>query len=376
MDNRNTREDINFSSNSDPINDVDTGRYLSDYEKNLKQSEKSVNDWERSKRVEEERNARYERVRKQCDDIISSITESDDLKKNLEKKVFSPPASLFIMSIVDECVGRIRGLLNNEWKDDFLRYFEKNYWKKEVDSNLKIQRGGAKPLTEGIMEDTVLLAFYYFLLEITIESFRESGETLIKKRELSISPTLEWITMTAIIQTLFEKYENILSPLIKRDSCYFLGKQADRDLIEKNAHEWLGINMIRPWKIDPKFRCFDTEKLYTLFERVQKIEPKKGRPSEGIELRKSLVGEVMLKAQRLFNQNMHLIYKKAGFKERKREGLFGACVYITAIREWGAIYPVKPLKYWAEFFNVSEDTFRRRLNDLKEFYPTLKGKIE
>lgn len=369
MDNRNTREDINFSSNSDPINDVDTGRYLSDYEKNLKQSEKSVNDWERSKRVEEERNARYERVRKQCDDIISSITESDDLKKNLEKKVFSPPASLFIMSTVDECVGRIRGLLINEWKDDFLRYFEKNYWKKEVDSNLKIQRGGAKPLTEGIMEDTVLLAFYYFLLEITIESFRESGETLIKKRELSISSTLEWITMTAIIQTLFEKYENILSPLIKRDSCYFLGKQAERDLIERSAHEWLGINMVSPWKIDPKFRCFDTEKLYTLFERVRKIEPKKGRPSEGIELRKSLVGEGMLKAQRLFNQNMHLIYKKAGFKERKREGLFGACVYITAIREWGAIYPVKPLKYWAEFFNVSEDTFRRRLNDLKEFYP-------
>lgn len=149
MDNRNTREDINLSSNSDPINDVDTGWYLSNYEKKLKQIEKRVNDWERPNRVEKERNERYERVLKQYDRIISSITESDILKKNLKKSVFSPPASLFLTSDVDECVERIRGLLNNEWRDDFLRYFEKNYWKKEVDSNLKIQRGGAKQLTEG-----------------------------------------------------------------------------------------------------------------------------------------------------------------------------------------------------------------------------------
>ncbi len=455
--NRNTREDINFSSNSDPINDkaadkeeikkcpecgskslvrdyskaeifcADCGLVIAENivdlrpkwrafdsdqmskrarvgapmtyrihdEKNLKQIEKSVNDWVRSNRVEKERNERYERVLKQYGDIISSITESDDLKKNLKKRVFSPPASLFLTSDVDECVEQIRGLLNNEWKDDFLRYFEKNYWKKEVDSNLKIQRGGAKPLTEGIMEDTVLLAFYYFLLEITIKSIREFGE--IKKRETSL--LLEWITMTAIIQTLFEKYKNILFPLIKRDSCYFLGKQAERDLIERNAHEWLGINMIRPWKIDPKFRCFDTEKLYALFEKIKEdeTEPKRGRPSEGIIERQELAGMVIVSAQGLFDRVCYSIYKKAGSKIQKKAGLYGACFYVAAINKLihdfriidpkvnmrflqiylqTCCFPVKSLKHWADFFNVSECTFRNRLNELKEFDSDLGDKIK
>jgi hypothetical protein len=572
MDNRNTREDINFSSNSDPNNDVDTGWYLSGYkkgkdkaagkeeikecpecgskslirdyskaeifcevcglvisenivdpgsewrafdseqisrrarvgasmtyrihdEKKLKQREKRVNDRERSKLVEKERNARYERVLKQYDSIISSITESDDLKKNLRKRVFSPPASLFLTSDVDECVERIRGLLNNEWKDDFLRYFEKNYWKKEADSNLKIQRGGAKSLTQGegflfswskvpgsdskrlrkflmddfdvswvenadinktddgktifvsagknsveitlnvnvnakkdkitfkiedrrtddftvrrkdgerniykrgIMQDTTLLAFYYFLVEITIGSFREFVEKLIKKRDSNISLVLEWVTMTAIIETLFKKYKNILVPLIKRDSCYFLGKQAESDLRERNAHEWFDIKMISPWKIDPKFRCFNVEKLYTLFEKIKEdeTEPKRGRPSEGIIERQKLVGMVMVSAHWLFNRICHSIYKKTGFKPQKKEGLYGACFYVAAINKLihdignidpkvnmrflriylqTCVFPVKSLKHWADFFNVSERTFRNRLNELKEFDSDLGDKIK
>jgi AraC-like DNA-binding protein len=376
-------------------------------------------------RIEEERKERYERVLKQYDRIIFSITESDILKKYVKKILSAPPALPLTTTTIDECVEQIHKALNNEWRDEFiLRYFEKKYWKEEIDSNLRIQRGGANAVTGGIMEDAVLQAFYYFL----VGSINEASHGLLQ--EISVNsvsaPSLafEWGIRSAILQTLSKIYENALSPIIKRDSCYYAGKAAKQTLIESNLHETLDINIIPLWKIDPKYRGWNGDRLYTLFEKIKEIniEHNAGRPSEGVMERREFAVRVLLSTEELFKRVCQLIYENAEGKPRKKEGLYGACFYVATLdrvieaanlqSQKGTmrflltpfamgnipsgrkdechevatrfvqtylqmtIFPVKSLKHWADYFGVSERTLKQRLIDLNKYIPSLEDRIK
>lgn len=376
-------------------------------------------------RIKEERNERYERVLKQYDRIISSITESDILKKYVKDVLSAPLASLLPTTTIDECVEQIHKALNNEWKDEFiLRYFEKKYWKEEIGSNLKIQRGGANALTGGIMEDTVTQAFYYFLVGSIDDATRGLLKEISGNSVSAPSLAYEGGIRNAILQTLYKIYENDLSSIIKRDSCYYAGKVAKQTLIESNLHETLGINIIPLWKIDPKYRGWNVDKLYTLFEKIKEIdvEHNTGRPSEGVIERREFAVRVLLSTEKLFKRVCHSIYENTKGKPQKKEGLYGACFYVAALdrviedanikSQKGAmrflltpfamdsipagrkdechevamrfvqtylrmcIIPVKSLKRWADFFDVSERTFKQRLIDLNKYIPDPQDKIK
>ncbi|MBE9594902.1 MAG: hypothetical protein IMF19_15640 [Proteobacteria bacterium] len=393
MNNSNPPQDINLHRKSLP-------ELLNEDEKN-RHSER-IKD-----RIEKERKERYERVLKQYVRIISSITESDILKKNVKEVLSAPLALLLPTTTIDESVKQIHKALNNEWKDEFiLRYFEKKYWKEEIGSNLRIQRGGANALTGGIMEDTVLQAFYYFLVESIHDAILELLQATIVNSVSAPSIAYEWGIRSAILQTLYKIYENALSPIIKRDSCYYAGKVAKRTLIESNLHETLDINIIPLWKIDPKYRGWNGDRLYTLFEKIREIdiEHNAGRPSEGIIERREFAVMVLLSTEELFKRVCHSINENTQGKLGKKEGLYGACFFVMSndkiIRDnkaltsalgvtpatpdpltlkiclQASIFPVKSLKRWAEFFNVSERTFRNRLHELNEFYPTFQKGVE
>ena len=391
-------------NNSNPPQDINLHR--KSLAELLKEDEKNRHSEWIKDRIKEERKERYERVLKQYDRIISSITESDILKKHVKEVLSAPLASLFHTTTIDENVEHINKVLNNEWKDEFVHYFEKRYWKKEINSNLKIQRGGANALTGGIMEDTVIQAFYYFLVESIYDATWELSQATSGKSVSAPSLAFEWGIGIAILQTLCKIYENTLLPIIKRDSCYYAGKVATQTLIESNLHESLDINIIPFWKIDPKYRGWNGDRLYTLFEKIKEIdiEHNAGRPSEGIIERREFAVKVLLSTEELFKRVCHSIYKKGGSKPQKKAGLYGACFFVMSndkiIRDnkaltsalgvtpatpdpltlkiclQASIFPVKSLKRWAEFFNVSERTFRNRLHDMNEFNPAFQKGVE
>ena len=411
MSNSNPPQDINIQKKSLPelLKEDETNKYR-----------KWIKD-----RIEKERKERYERVLKQYDRIISSITESDILKKYVKDVLSAPLASLLSTTTIDECVEQIHKALNKEWKDEFiLRYFEKKYWKEEIGSNLRIQRGGANALTGGIMEDAVTQAFYYFLVGSIKDATRELLQATSGKSVSAPSLAFEWGIRNAILQTLNKIYENALSPIIKRDSCYYAGKEAKRTLIESNLHETLGFNIKPLWKIDPKYRGWNGDRLYTLFEKIKEIciERNAGRPSEGVIERREFAVRVLLSTEELFKRVCQLIYENAQGKPQKKEGLYGACFYVAALdrviedanikSQKGAmrflltpfamdsipagrkdkchevamrfvqtylqmsIIPMKSLRPWADFFGVSERTFKQRLIDLNKYVPTLEDKIK
>lgn len=391
-------------NNSNPPQDINLHR--KSLAELLKEDEENRHSEWIKDRIENERKERYERVLKQYDRIISSITESDILKKHVKEVLSAPLASLFHTTTIDENVEHINKVLNNEWKDEFFHYFEKRYWKEEIGSNLRIQRGGANALTGGIMEDTVIQAFYYFLVESINDGTWGLLQATSGKSVSAPSLAFEWGIRTAILQTLYKIYENALSPIIKRDSCYYAGKVAKQTLIESNLHETLDINIIPLWKIDPKYRGWNGDRLYTLFEKIKEIgiEHNEGRPSEGVIERREFAVRVLISTEELFKRVCQSIYENAQGKPRKKEGLYGACFYVVSndkiIRDSKAltsalgvtpatpdplilkiclqasIFPVKSLKQWAEFFTVSERTFRNRLHDLNEFDPTFHKGVE
>jgi hypothetical protein len=410
-------------SNSNPPQDINLPR--KSLAELVKEDEKNRHSEWIKDRIEKERKERHVRILSQYDRIISSITESDILKKHVKEVLSKPLALALPTTTIDENIERIQKVLNNEWKDKFiLRYFEKKYWKEEIGSNLRIQRGGANALTGGIMEDAVLLAFYYFLVGSITDATRRILQATSGK---SVSPpllTYELGIRSAILQTLYEIYENALPPLIKRDSCYYAGKEAKRTLIESNLHETLGVNIIPLWKIDPKYRGWNGDKLYTLFEKIKEIdiEHKTGRPPEGIMERREIAAMALPSTEKLFKRVCRLIYENAQGKPQKKEGLYGACFYVTALdrviedanikSQKGAMrflltpfaidsipagqkdechevamrfvqtylqmttFPVKSLKHWADYFGVSERTFKQRLIDLNKYVPTLEDKIK
>ena len=376
VDNTNAQQDINLSSDNNT---------------NIRQRDKRVKIWEREQRIKKERHERYERVLKQYDEIVTTIIASEALKRNLRKQVFNTTNKVFLgLTEADyiKCIEQISKLLNNEWKDDFLRFFKKKYWTEEIGTNLKIQRGHPKTFRGEIMEDTVLNAFYHFLMERVEEASSDFVVTYFKSAQRDMTPILEWRTRIAILQTLCETHENSLFPIIKRDSCYFLEKTAlnredtvvERKFSNEEALEIIScdesapyedlekrlpeevilhierqVNAIIPiWKIDPKYRSWDDEKLYTLFEKAQKIEiyPKRGRPSENIELRQGYAGEVIASAESLFNRVWNSLYDKAGGKTQKREGLYGACFYVAAIYKWLWYFGVGSTKFDHQFVKI------------------------
>jgi hypothetical protein len=413
-------------SNSNPPQDINLHR--KSLPELLKEDEiNRHSEWIKD-RIEKERKERYERVLKQYDRIISYITESDILKKYVKDVLSAPLASLLPTTTIDECVEQIHKALNNEWRDEFiLRYFEKKYWKEEIGSNLRIQRGGANALTGGIMEDTVIQAFYYFLVGSITDATRELLQATSGKSVSAPSLAFEWGIRNAILQTLNKIYENDLSHIIKRDSCYYAGKEAKRTLIESNLHETLGVNIIPLWKIDPKYRGWNgnrLNRLYTLFEKIKEIgiERNAGRPSEGVIERREFAVRVLLSTEELFKRVCQLIYENAEGKLQKKEGLYCACFYVATLdrvieaanlqSQKGTmrflltpfamgnipagrkdechevatrfvqtylrmtIFPVKSLKHWADYFGVSERTFKQRLIDLNKHIPSLEDKIK
>jgi AraC-like DNA-binding protein len=385
-------------SNSNPPQDINLHR--KSLPELLKEDEKNRHSEWIKDRIEKERKERYERVLKQYDRIISSITESDILKKHVKEVLSAPLASLFHTTTIDENVEHINKVLNNEWKDEFFHYFEKKYWKEEIGSNLRIQRGGANALTGGIMEDTVLQAFYYFLVGRINDATWELLQATSGKSVSAPSLAFEWGIIIAILQTLNKIFENALSPIIKRDSCYYAGEVAKQTLIESNLHETLGINIIPLWEIDPKYRGWNGDRLYTLFEKIKEIgiEHNAGRPSEGVIERHEFAVRVLPSTEELFKRVCQLIYENAEGKPQRRKGLYCACFYVAALnRVIGeviffkslkctrhfvqtylqmSIFPVKSLKLWADFFGVSERTLKQRLIDLNKYIPTLEKKIE
>jgi ribosomal protein S27E len=225
------------------------------------------------------------------------------------------------------------------------------------------------------------------------------------------------------LDTLEEIYpKRVKELLLKRDTPHYYEQKAkhlENELKEK--FPGIKITVLQPWKIDPNFRKFRRERLYSLFEPPAEKPPtdtvwdgKEGRPktiqrrTTWIPKRQSWAEDVFVTAQKAFDEIVR------SFPGKRKKSLFAACFYIYSywhalkhIVEWGClfdynfsrhvlkipfrfpsmyisedssrehvikntIFPQPSKRQWAKFFNVSENTFNTRIKDYCQIFFNMK----